>query len=152
MVPTLIPQDALCWFALIYVVCIIHITLSLTKQNCHSIPKFTNNRQNLSGFETGSVDDWIFFLSSTALLPTFHTNSPGGPHFAQMGLILPRIPPNPGTLLSNSTPLLEIYTYTKHPRAHPKTPLFLAWTWNALQSGQFGPQLGKMFVKWAKPF
>ena len=58
---------------------------------------------------------------------------------AQKGLILPRwvsfypeYPPqgpNPCSLLSHHTFLSGICTYTKHPQLHPKTLLFLAWTW-----------------------
>ena len=68
------------------------------------------------------------------------------------GLILPRIPPPISVLYSALTHLSGICTNTKHPQAPPKTPLFLAWSWKwaklELQSGQFGPQMGKMLKKW----
>ena len=67
------------------------------------------------------------FPNSRALLPIFCTNCPDGPHFAQMGSHFTQsTTPNPCLLLSRHTPLSGICTYTKHPQAHPKTPLFLA--------------------------
>ena len=64
------------------------------------------------------------------------------------GIILSRIPPP-----SRCTPLLGICTYTNTPKPTPKYP----FSWPELESGQneqlsgqFGPQLGKMFEKKAK--
>ena len=48
---------------------------------------------------------------------------PDGSHFAH------NTTPNPCSLLSSHTPLSWICTYTKHPKTHPKTLVFLAWTW-----------------------
>ena len=72
--------------------------------------------------------------------PTLEHFYPLFTQIAQMGLILPRlglilhrIPPgpnpNPCSWLSRHTPLFGICTYTKQPKHHPKTPLFLAWIW-----------------------
>ena len=65
-------------------------------------------------------------------------------------LILPRIPPSTRLLYSAIT-----HPSRGHPKAHPKH--FLSWPelesgQNELLSGQFGPQLGKMFEKGAKLF
>ena len=80
--------------------------------------------------ENASDDNWILFPNSRARLPIFHTNSPDGSHFAQMGsLFAQNTIPHPCSLFSNHTLLLGIYTYTEHPQPHPKTPLILAWTW-----------------------
>ena len=74
--------------------------------------------------------DWFFFPISRALLPTFSANCPNGSHFAQMGSHFAHITtPNPYSLLSCHKPFSGIWTYTKHPQAHPKTSLLLAWTW-----------------------
>ena len=67
--------------------------------------------------------------NSRALLPTFHTNCPYGSHFAHVGFHFAQpenTTPNPCSLLSSHTHLLGVCTYTEHPKAHPKTPLFLA--------------------------
>ena len=83
----------------------------------------------------------FFGSNSRAFLPTFHTNCPDGSHLAQMGShFAQNTIPNPCSLLSSHTPLSGIYTYTKRPQAHPKTPL-----WTNLDPKQFGPQVGKKF-------
>ena len=87
-------------------------------------------------------------------MPTLSTNCPDGSHFAQMGFrFAQNITTNPCSLLSRHTPLSEICTNTKHPLPTPKHSL--SWPevesgQNKLLSGQNGPQLGKMFEKWAK--
>ena len=96
-----------------------------------------------------TLESWV--------LPTFRTNCPDGRgHFVQMGShFAQNTTRNPCSLLSRHTPHLEIYTYAKSPKPTPKTP----FSWPELEngqnkppSGQFGPQLGKMFEKWAKSF
>ena len=96
---------------------------------------------------------WWFSPNSRALLPTFHTNCPDGSHFAQMGSHFAQdTTTNPCSLLSRHTRLSRICTWTNTPKPTPKQP----FSWpelesgqNKLQSGHFGPQLGKMFEKWA---
>ena len=64
--------------------------------------------------------------------PTFHTNCPDDFHFALMGShFAQNTITSPCSLpwLSSHKPLSGICTYTKHAQPHPKTPLFLAWTW-----------------------
>ena len=74
------------------------------------------------------------------------------------GLILPRKPPPSPVLYSAVTkPLLR---YTKHLQPHPKTPLFLAWTWKWAKSttiwaiwtstGQNVWKVGKTFLEVGK--
>ena len=46
-----------------------------------------------------------------------------GSHFAQ------NTTTKPCSLLNRHKPVSGIFTYTKHPQPHPKTPVFLAWTW-----------------------
>ena len=61
------------------------------------------------------------------------------------GLILPRIPPPTPVLYSAVTRSAVTSDPTpKHPFSWPE----LESGQNELQSGQFGPQLGKMFEKW----
>ena len=99
-------------------------------------------------------NDWIFSPNSRELLPTFHTNCPDGSHFAQMGSHFAQNPtPNPCSLLSSHTPLLEICTFTKHHQPTQKLPFScpeLESGQNELQYGQPAPQLGKTFEKWTK--
>ena len=74
----------------------------------------------------------------------------------RQGLILPRIPPPTTVLYSAVTNPFWGYVRTqntpkptsKHPFSWPK----LESGQNELLSGQNGPQLGKMFEKWAKCF
>ena len=69
-------------------------------------------------------------LEHFSSLPTFHTNCPHVSHFAQMGShFAQNTTTNPCSELSSNKPLSGICMYTKHPQPHPKTPLFLAWTW-----------------------
>ena len=71
------------------------------------------------------------------------------------GLILPRSPPPAPVLYSAVTHPFRGYVRTQNtPKPTPKHP----FSWpefesgqNEQPSGQFGPQLGKMFKKWAKP-
>ena len=84
--------------------------------------------------ENASYDDWILFSNRRELLPIFHTNSPDGSHFTQMGsLFAQNTIPHPCPLFSSHILFLGICRYTKHPQPHPKfgpkTPLILAWTW-----------------------
>ena len=71
-------------------------------------------------------------------------------------LILPRIPPPTPVLYSAVTHPWWGYVHTQNtPKPTPKHPF--SWpeleSWqHELLSGQFGPQLGKMFEKWAKRF
>ena len=99
----------------------------------------------------------IFLPNSRAFLPTFRTNCPCGSHFAQIGShFAQKTTPNPCSLLNRHPPLSGIYTCTKLPQLSKPTPkhpfswLELESGQNELQSGQFGPQLGKMFEKWQK--
>ena len=63
-------------------------------------------------------------------LPTFCTNCQDGSHFTQMGShFAQNTTSSPCSLPSRYKPLLGICTNIKHPQLHPKTPLFLAWTW-----------------------
>ena len=98
----------------------------------------------------------FFFPNSRALLPTFHTSCPYGSHFAHMGSHLPRIPPQTPILYSAITKPFGGHVSTqKNPNPAPKHPFFwleVESVQNELQSGQNGPQLGKMFEKWAKLF
>ena len=84
-------------------------------------------------------------------------------HIAQMdlilpwwGLILPRIPPPTPILYSAVThPFLGYVHIQNIPKPTPKH--HFSWPQlesgqNELQSGPFGPQLGKMFEKWAELF
>ena len=124
---------------------------------------FCIHDRNLQGDEELTIlgmqckrNDWIFFPNSRAHLPTFHTSCPNGSHFAQMGShFAQNTTPNPCSLLSSHTPLLEICTYTKHHQPTQKHPFScpeLESGQNELQSGQPGPQLGKTFEKWTKLF
>ena len=75
------------------------------------------------------INDWICFPNSRALCPLFAQIAQMGFQFAQMGSYFAQnTTPNPGSLLSHRTPYSGIYTYTRQPQIHPKTPLFLAWT------------------------
>ena len=83
---------------------------------------------------TGWNDCFFSLPILRALLPSFSTNCPGGSHFAQMGShfqVAHNATTNPCSLLSLHKPLYHdvICTYTNHPQTHPKTPLFLSWTW-----------------------
>ena len=73
-----------------------------------------------------------------------------------MGSHLPRIPPQTPILYSAITKPFGGHVRTqKNPNPAPKHPLFwleVESVQNELQSGQNGPQLGKMFEKWAKLF
>ena len=103
-----------------------------------------------------------FFLpNSRALLPTFHTNCPDGSYFAQMGSYFAQnTTTNPCSLLCRHTPFSRICTYSKHPKPHPKTTLFLAWTWkgakwttvweNWIPTGQNVWKVGKKFLEVGK--
>ena len=74
--------------------------------------------------------DWIFFPSLEHFCPTFRTNCPHRSLFFQMGShYAQNTTTNPCSLLSRHKPLSGICMYTRHPQPHPKTPLFLAWTW-----------------------
>ena len=89
-----------------------------------------------------------FFLpNSRALLPTFRTNCPDWSHFAQMGLILPRIPPPTPVLYSAATKTFLGYVQTRNtPSPTPKHPFSLPdfeSGQNELLSGQNGPHLAK---------
>ena len=72
------------------------------------------------------------------------------------GLILPGIPPPTPVLYSSVThPFLGFVHTQNTPKTTPKQPFSLTeleCVQNQLQSGQFGPQLGKMFEKRAKLF
>ena len=74
--------------------------------------------------------DIMIESNSRALLPTFLTNCPNGSYFALMeSRFAQNTTPHPCSLLHRRTPLSGICTSTKHPKIHPKTPIFLAWTW-----------------------
>ena len=61
--------------------------------------------------------------------------------------LMPRAAPNPCSLLSYHTPLSGICTYTKHPQAHSKTPLFPGLN---LKVGKMNCSLGHLDPIWAK--
>ena len=93
-----------------------------------------------------------FFSNSRALLLTFRTNCPiclDGSHLPRWGLILPRIPPPTPVLYSATTHPFQGYVYTQNtPKSTSKRPFSwpeLESRQNELQSGQFGPYLGKFF-------
>ena len=94
-----------------------------------------------------TIYEWLnFFPNSRALLLTFRTNCPHGSHFAQIGShFAQNNSPNFCSLLSCHTPLAWICMYTKYTKAHPKTPLFLAWTWKWANYS-----LGSLDPYWAK--
>ena len=94
-----------------------------------------NPRAGISSLQKWKFcDDWILFpqfFSTFAhfsyKLPTWVIQPSLGLIFSRWtwGLILPRIRPPPPVLYSVVTPFGNII----HHQAHPKTPLFLAWTW-----------------------
>ena len=109
-----------------------------------------------SAFKLAMIE--FFPPNSRALLPTLPTNYPDGSHFAKKGShFAQNTTTNPCSLLSRHT-LLPGQGYVGEqntPQPTPKQP----FSWpelesgqNELQSGQFGPQLGKMFEKWANFF
>ena len=75
----------------------------------------------------------FFFPNSRALLPTFSTSCPDGSQPAQMGLILPKIPPPTPILYSPITlPFLGYVPTQTTPNPTPKHP----FSWPELESGQ----------------
>ena len=94
------------------------------------------------------------FPNSGAVFSICRTNCPDVSHFSQMRSHLPRSPPPAPDLYSAVThPFLGYVLTQTTPKPNPKN----TFSWpelesgqNELQSGQFGPQLGKIFEKWAK--
>ena len=98
--------------------------------------------------------DWFFFQFLSTFTP-FSTNCPDESHLAQMGSYFAQsTTPSPCSLLSRHTHLSGICSYTKN-TPHPTSKHPISWPklesgQNELPSGQFGPQLGNFFEKWAK--
>ena len=95
--------------------------------------------------------------NSRARLPTFRTNCPDRSHFAQMGSYLAQnTTTNPCSLLPAVTNPFRGHVHTQNtPKPTPKHP----FSWpeleggeNVQQSGQNGPQLGKINLKSGQKF
>ena len=117
------------------------------------------NDQNCKALKSS----WLLWLNPPPALPILEHFCPLFIQIAHMGLILPmwgfilpRIPPLTPVLYSAVTHTFWGYVHTQNiPKPTPKHPF--SWpeleSWqNELQSGKFGPQLGKMFEKCAKTF
>ena len=114
-----------------------------------------------SHVEPPAARGWIWIIEF--FFPILEHFCPLFVQIAQMGLILPRrglnlprIPPPTPVLYSAVTNPFWGYVSTQNtPKSTPKHPI----SWPELESGQNellsglnGPQLGKMFEKWAKHF
>ena len=97
----------------------------------------------------------FFPPNSRARLPTFRPNCPDWSHFGQMWSHFAQITNlNPCSVLSRHTFWGYVWkqnTPNPNPKHHFSWPELESGQ-NELQSWQFGPQLGKMFEKWAKLF